>query len=57
LYPKNIEGMIQAYVMAIPFFRNTLFGDLFYVGLFFGSFEAVLKLSKQNIYVYLYKNR
>ena len=57
LYPKNIQGMFQAYVMAIPFFRNTLFGDLFYVTLFFGSFEAVLKLSKQNIYAHLYKNR
>ncbi|MBP9716368.1 MAG: hypothetical protein KBD51_00305 [Candidatus Levybacteria bacterium] len=57
LYPKNIDGMLQAYVMAIPFFKNTLAGDIFYVALFFGSFEAAIKLSKQNIYAYLYKNR
>lgn len=56
-YARDLSGLWQSYVMGIPFFRNTLFGDLFYVGLFFGSFEAVLRLSKQNIYAYLYKNR
>jgi hypothetical protein len=25
--------------MGLPFFRNTLMGDLFYVGLLFGGFE------------------
>lgn len=41
LYPKNFSGMIDAYVMALPFFRNTIFGDLFYTGVFFGSYELV----------------
>jgi hypothetical protein len=39
LYPKTIEGVLQSYVMAIPFFRNSLVGDLFYNGLFFGGYE------------------
>ena len=50
LYPKTFSGMTQAYVMAIPFFRNTLIGDIMYVGLFFGSFELALRLSKKFLY-------
>jgi len=38
LYPKTIDGIITGYVMAIPFFKNTLIGDLFYSGLLFGGF-------------------
>lgn len=39
VYPKTPEGLTQAYILAIPFFRNTLLGDLFYVGAFFGTYE------------------
>lgn len=39
LYPLTLEGLISSYVMALPFFRNTFFGDLFYVGVFFGVYE------------------
>lgn len=42
LYQKNITGLIQSYIMAIPFFRYTLVGDLFFTGIFFGSYQAVL---------------
>lgn len=41
LYPKTVVGLIEAYVMGLPFFRNTLVGDLLYSGLFFGGYEAV----------------
>ena len=44
LYSKNITGLTQSYVMAIPFFRNTVIGDLLYTGLFFGSYEFVKSL-------------
>jgi len=40
-YAKSLAGMIQCYLMALPFFRNTLLGDLFYTGVFFGAFELV----------------
>lgn len=39
MYPKTVSGLTEAYVLAIPFFRNTLFGDLFYSGIFFGAYE------------------
>ncbi len=44
LYPKTLTGLAQAYYFAIPFFRNTIIGDLLYTGLFFGSFEIALRL-------------
>jgi hypothetical protein len=47
LYQANMSGLIEAYAMAIPFFRNTIMGDLFYVALFFGSYEFALKFFKK----------
>ena len=38
-YAKNIFGIFQCYLMALPFFRNTLFGNMFYVSCFFGLYE------------------
>jgi hypothetical protein len=46
-YPANLSGLMQAYYFAIPFFRNTVLGDLFYTGLFFGSYELALKFFKK----------
>lgn len=41
LYPKTLSGLWQSYIMALPFFRNTILGDLFYGGVFFGGYELV----------------
>ncbi len=41
LYSKTLAGLVQSYVMAIPFYRNTFFGDLFYVTVFFGCYALV----------------
>src|SRR5690606_22366559 len=30
LYPKTLSGQITAYIMALPFLRNSLLGDLLY---------------------------
>lgn len=38
-YEMNFGGLIQSYAMAIPFFRNSLAGDLFYVTAMFGVYE------------------
>jgi len=40
-YPVTWEGLVTCYVMAIPFFGNTVMGDLFYVALLFGIYEMV----------------
>jgi hypothetical protein len=37
-YPKTLTGLAACYVAAIPFFQNTLAGDLFFSALLFGGF-------------------
>ena len=41
-YAKTLSGLSQSYLMALPFFRNTLLGDLFYTAVFFGVYELVI---------------
>jgi hypothetical protein len=43
-YPKTLEGLIACYVAAIPFFRNTLIGDLLYTAVLFGGFAMFERL-------------
>lgn len=43
-YPKTLAGIIDCYAMALPFFRNTLAGDVFYVAAMFGIYEVVSAL-------------
>lgn len=40
MYPKTLEGLLQAYIAGIPFYRNSLLGDLFFVALLFGAYQA-----------------
>jgi hypothetical protein len=40
-YPRTLEGLMSCYIVALPFYRNMLLGDIFYVALFFGAYEAV----------------
>ena len=39
MYPKDFSGLVACYVAAIPFFQNTVLGDLVYSGVLFGAFE------------------
>ncbi len=48
-YAKTLSGIIQCYIMAIPFFRNTLLGNLFYVTVLFGAYEIVQVLIKNKL--------
>ncbi len=40
-YAKTFSGLWQCYLMALPFFKNTLIGNLFYTTVFFGAYEIV----------------
>jgi hypothetical protein len=45
LYAMNFEGLVQCYVMAIPFFGNQILGDVFFSGVLFAGYEfARLKI-------------
>ncbi|MDD8018449.1 MAG: hypothetical protein PHP42_08750 [Bacteroidota bacterium] len=50
MYTKDIAGLTECYVAAIPFFRNTLAGDFFYVAVLFGVYELVVRYAeKRNV--------
>jgi hypothetical protein len=44
IYPVTQAGLIACYVAAIPFFQNTLAGDLFYTALLFGGFALAERI-------------
>lgn len=47
LYAKTWQGLVQCYVMAIPFFRNTVLSDFFFVAVLFGAYEAATYLMRK----------
>jgi hypothetical protein len=42
-YPRTWQGLVDCYIMAVPFFRNTLVGDMVFTGILFGLFELSLR--------------
>jgi len=48
MYPKTMMGLAQSYVMGIPFFRNSLAGDLFYSAVLFGGYAVWGRLNSVN---------
>jgi len=49
LYPDNLYGLFICYTAGIPFFFNTLLGNLFFCFSLFGLYEIVTK--KKFIYI------
>ena len=41
MYPQTLAGLAACYVAAIPFFQNTLAGDLVFTALLFGGFALI----------------
>ena len=44
MYPRSVAGLAEGYAAAVPFFQNSLAGDLFYTVLLFGGFAAAERL-------------
>jgi hypothetical protein len=44
-YEKSWAGLAECYAMAIPFFRYTLAGDLFFAAVLFGGYALALALA------------
>ena len=49
MYPHTTSGLMQSYIMALPFFRNSLLGDIFYTTVLVGSMELIQKTSLSKI--------
>ena len=45
-YPNSTEGLVQCYTMALPFFLNTVLGDLVYGALLIYPFYALQRRNK-----------
>jgi hypothetical protein len=43
IYARNWEGLMACYVSAIPFFKFTLAGDLFFTSVLFGTYALVMR--------------
>lgn len=49
MYSRGLDGLFTSYLMGLPFLRWTLLGDLFYSGVFFGSFALAKKVKHSEI--------
>lgn len=47
MYPHTFSGLMTCYAAGIPFFGNTLLGDMVYSGVMFGSFATAAKYIPQ----------
>lgn len=47
MYTKDFNGLIQSYVMALPFFKNSVAGDLFFISVFVTAYEFTTILVKK----------
>jgi hypothetical protein len=50
-YPHNFSGLLECYTLAIPFFKNTLAGDLFYSAAMFGCYEVLAQPKEKLMFV------
>jgi len=45
MYPKNIDGLIMCYIAALPFYKGTILGFIFYSSFLFGAFESFKRIT------------
>jgi hypothetical protein len=41
MYEKSLNGLLKCYYMGLPFFRNTILGDIFYTAIFFLGYNSI----------------
>lgn len=49
MYSRGLDGLIQSYIMGLPFFKWTILGDFFYTGTFFITYELAIKLTNKSL--------
>ncbi|MGC8594647.1 MAG: DUF6580 family putative transport protein [Candidatus Kryptoniota bacterium] len=43
MYPRTLSGLLECYIMALPFFRNTVASTAIFSAVMFGAYEAAEK--------------
>lgn len=51
MYPHTAAGLMLSYTLGLPFLRNMLVGDLFYVALLVGGIELVHAWVRRSAYI------
>lgn len=46
MYAPTWSGLMTCYLMALPYLRNTMLGDLFYAGVFFGGYALATRYGR-----------
>ena len=46
MYPRTMSGLLESYVAALPFFRNSILGDFFFIGVFLLCYTLALEIHK-----------
>lgn len=47
-YPLTISGFYNCYIMALPFLRNTLVGNIVFSAVLFGTYETARRILGEN---------
>ncbi len=55
-YAKTVSGLLECYLAALPFYRNTLLGDVFYTAVFFGAMESLKVFNAQRRFKLAYRS-
>lgn len=50
MYSRGLDGLLESYLMGLPFYQWTVLGDLFYTGVFFGGYELAMRIKKQVLF-------
>lgn len=48
LYPKNFSGLLSCYIMALPFFKNTLLSNLIGIILILGIYKKITSIQNSS---------
>lgn len=49
MYSRGLDGLLQSYLMGLPFFQWTILGDLFYTGTLVGIYELAVKIYQSSL--------
>ena len=52
-YPRDVQGLVKCFAMALPFYRNAFVGDILFVAVFFGIYELAARSVRETKFAYL----
>ncbi|MBT4121398.1 hypothetical protein HOE31_00385, partial [bacterium] len=55
-YSHDLNGLLMTFTLAIPFFKNSLMGNVFFTSVLFGGFEIV-KIARFSLVTKLRENK